>query len=118
MGSVWERSLAVGAFSRLDREPGGDTWLENYLIIFNTGLMHAQNFANVSQWNNISTQAYIPKRHTLIQVLPPANVSGCFKNATFFRVKVLNANMHERVTKEFAYGKYLNECMPFGYVNP
>ena len=27
------------------------------------------------------------------------------------------AYMHEQVTKEFAKGKYLNECMPFGYID-
>ncbi len=95
----------------------------------------------------LQAQVYIPKRRTLIQVLPPANAytklfatcSCIFMNpfvghswiyATWpvciqhgvcigclIAILRQNAYMHEQMTKEFEGRKFLYECTPFGYVN-
>ncbi len=38
-------------------------------------------------------------------------------NSLHVHVLRQNAYMHEQITKEFTWGKYLNECTPFGYVS-
>ncbi len=88
------------------------------------------------------TQVYIPKRRTLIQVLPPANaytklfaICSCIFTYPFVchsciyeirpacvhhgvcLIAILNAYMHVQITKEYEGRKYLYECTPFGYVN-
>ncbi len=93
------------------------------------------------------SQVYIPKRRTLIQVLPPANANtklfatcSCIFiypfviNSCIYAIRPVcvhhgvrigcliailrqNAYMHEQITKEFDGRKYLYECTPFGYVN-
>ncbi len=91
---------------------------------------------------------YIPKRHTLIQVLPPANAytklfapCSCIFTHPFVgpsciyairpvcvphgvRIGCLiailwqNAYMHEQIIKEFDGRKYLYECKPFWVCKP
>ncbi len=54
------------------------------------------------------TQAYIPKRHTLIQVLPLWKYHCCL---------LMHICMHDRFGVRIEWRKYLNECMPSGYVS-
>ncbi len=92
-------------------------------------------------------QVYTPKRRTLIQVLPPANVytklfatCSCIftypfvGNSYIYAIRPVcvyhgvrigcliailrqNEYMHEQITKEFEGRKYLYECTPIGYEN-
>ncbi len=93
------------------------------------------------------TQVYIPKRRTLIQVLPPANAftklfatCSCIFTFPFVSPSCIyairpvcvhhgvhigclmallrqNAYRYEQITKEFEPRKYLYECTFFGFVN-
>ncbi len=93
------------------------------------------------------TQVHIPKKRTLIQVLPPAKAyTKLFANCSYIfsypfvshsciyairpvclhhsvrfgcLIAILgqNAYMHEQKTKEFEGRKYLYECTPFGDVS-
>ncbi len=92
-------------------------------------------------------QVYIRKRHTLIQVLPPANaytnlfaICSCIfsyffvghsyiytirpvcvhhgvRTGCLIAILTQNSYMLEQITKEFEGRKYLYECTPFGYVS-
>ncbi len=107
--------------------------------------LHIRNCSKLDNWYSSlvlvgKAQAYIPKRHTLIQVLPSANAYtkysrtppppsantygtrtdcspkwGPFVRRGRHSMRILL--VYGQVTKEFAYGKYLNECTLFGYVS-
>ena len=81
-----------------------------------------------------TTQVYIPKRHTLLQLMRTPNSSPpihAYSRMIWYAIRYVYGvhidclilfpgkihYMHKQITKEFEGRKYLYECTPFGYVN-